>query len=730
MTDKKQSAVSRRLAGRSGIDAQNLSSVGDLNLNNTIASVASSVETINTILPTTTQKADNADRVLSGNLDPTNPGGWEARILDLENNPSGGGGGGIDPTDPTQPILIVDNFLIQPNGDPDGGGGFPSPYIHPAANTTVLNTNGLNILNTESEVDHNGIIIARLTSGNNFPVTLTLGQRDTSNICRLADLNSLYFILKTPNTLEHSIRIGLMDNFANSPSAEEIVFERLVGEANISVVTRTGGVETKTGTGVAYTANTWYTFKVAKTSSTTVDFTVNTTLINQTTNIPTGFLNVGIQVVGNNNSVDEDFKLDFFSLKLGDVTPVLPTGTTVEGTPNEVEVTSVGSVYTVGLPDNVTITGTLTANDILSKVSGPTVVDCKNTSGITLPKGTPVYISGTVGGSGVIEVQKSFNDNPATMPAIGLLYTEIVSNGFGHVVLLGSLSNVPTNIFTLGSTLYVDQTIGGNTIGLTQTRPTGVDQLVQNIGRVGRSQQNTGEILVTGAGRTNAIPNNVYLSNIVDGDPTNPTTSINFYEDFFGNSTESGETGTHGWTVLNGVVAQVTSELNHPGIIRFRGSTTANQVAFFSLSVASAINSFATLQLNMTNFIFKQVQTDTDTTRILGCVDSMNSITPLGVYIRKSVGSNDYYAVVKNALTENTALLFTQDTAWKNIKITKVGSNYEFRVNGNSPVTVSPPGGNMPGLLTIAVLHASNAAGLTRNVDLDFWSFKLSSMTR
>jgi hypothetical protein len=253
---------------------------------------------------------------------------------------------------------------------------------------------------------------------------------------------------------------------------------------------------------------------------------------------------------------------------------------------------------------------------------------------------------------------------------------------------------------------------------------------VQNIGRVGRSQQNTGEILVTGAGRTNAIPNNVYLSNIVDGDPTNPTTSINFYEDFFGNSTESGETGTHGWTVLNGVVAQVTSELNHPGIIRFRGSTTATQVAFFSLSIASAINSFATSQFNMTNFIFKQVQTETDTTRILGCVDSMNSITPLGVYIRKSVGSNDYYAVVKNALTENTALLFTQDTTWRNIKITKVGSNYQFTVNGNSPVTVSPPGGNMPGLLTIAVLHASNAAGLTRNVDLDFWSFKLSSMTR
>jgi hypothetical protein len=319
MTDKKQSAVARRLAKlNDAVIIQNETTTNQL-ISQQVNTNTLGISNLNSEVYSLQNQNNNLASSLQFQLDDTQPTSLMARVIDLENNPSGGGGG-IDPTDPTQPILIVDNFLIQPNGDPDGT--FPSPYIYPAANTTVLNTNGLNILNTESEVDHNGIIIARLTSGNNFPVTLTLGQRDTSDICRLVDLNSLYFILKTPNTLEHSIRIGLMDNFANSPSAEEIVFERLVGEANISVVTRTGGTQTKTTTGIAYTTNTWYTFKLARTSSNTVDFTVNTTLINQTTNIPTGFLNVGIQVVGNNNSDDEDFKLDFFSLKLGDVTPV------------------------------------------------------------------------------------------------------------------------------------------------------------------------------------------------------------------------------------------------------------------------------------------------------------------------------------------------------------------------------------------------------------------------
>lgn len=733
MTDRKQSAVARRLAKlNDAVIIQNETTTNQL-ISQQVNTNSLGISNLNSEVYNLQNQNNNLASSLQFQLDDTQPTSLMARVIELENNPSGGGGGGIDPTDPNQPILIVDNFLIQPNGDPDGGGGFPTPYIYPSANTTVLNTNGLGILNTESEVDHNGIIIARLTSGNNFPVTLTLGQQDTSDVCRLADLNALYFILKTPNTLEHSIRIGLMDNFANSPSAEEIVFERLVGEANISVVTRTGGTETKTSTGVAYTANTWYTFKIAKTSSSTVDFTVNTVLINQTTNIPTGFLNVGIQIVGNNNAADEDFKLDFFSLKLGDVTPVLPTGTTVEGTPNEVEVTSVGSVYTVGLPDNVTVTGTLTANDVLSKVSGPTVVDCKNLSGGSLAKGMPVYISGTVGNSGVIEVKRSFNDDPATMPAIGLVYSDLAMNEQGHVVLLGSLANVDTNTdgFSVGNVLYVDQSIGGGSIGLTNVRPTGTGNLVQNIGRVGRvNNQNTGEILVTGAGRTNAIPNDVYLANIVDGDPTNPKTMINFYEDFFGNSTESGETGTHGWTVLNGIIGQISSTSDHPGIVRFRGSAAANTVAYFSLSLASGISSFATSQFSMTNFIFKDVQTDTDTTRIYGCLDSLNSTLPLGVYIRKEAASNSYYAVVRNGAQEHNALLFTQDTAWKNIKIVKVAGDYQFSVNGGAPVTVSAPSGNMPGLLTIAVLYSSVSASLTRNVDLDFWSFKLTSMNR
>jgi hypothetical protein len=727
MTDKKQSAVARRLSQKLSTLSTETSIIGDQNLNNAISDLETQSNYLTSELPTIKDNASYAQANVSFHSDPTNLGGWEARILDLENNPSGGGG--IDPTDPTQPILIWDNFIQQSNGD-ESGTVLPYSFAGPPRPTSskTLTPTGLIIYEANSETDHIGIVQVTLEQlvGSGY---LNLVNAPTLDSFVFDDLNTIYFIIKTENpTDSYKIKLGLFADIANP--TQGIYFE---GTSGANWVPTTDDGTASTGTTTALASSTWYTLKIQKKSATSVGFTVNTgTEVVLSTNIPTSFLTCGVYFENTTGSPSEDisFKLDFFSLKLGDVTPVLPTGTTVEGTTNEVEVTSVGSVYTVGLPDNVTITGTLTADDILSKISGPTVVDCKNVSGNTLPKGTPVYISGTVGGSGVIEVQQSFNDDPATMPAIGLLYTEIINNEFGHVVLLGSLSNVSTNIFTLGSTLYVDQTIGGNAIGLTQTRPTGVDQLVQNIGRVGRAQLNTGEILVTGAGRTNAIPNNVYLSNIVDGDATNPTTSINFYEDFFGNSTESGETGTHGWTVLNGIVAQITSESNHPGIIRFRGSTTANQVAYFSLSIASGINSFATSQLNMTNFIFKQVQTDTDTTRIFGCLDSMANTLPNGVYIRKASGSNDYFAVVRNSLAENTALLFTQDTAWKNIKITKVGSNYEFRVNGNSPVTVSPPAGNMPGTLTLSVLFSSTAGSLTRNVDLDFWSFKLSSMTR
>jgi len=127
---------------------------------------------------------------------------------------------------------------------------------------------------------------------------------------------------------------------------------------------------------------------------------------------------------------------------------------------------------------------------------------CKNTSGGTLTKGTPVYVTGSVGATTTVEVAASDAANAAKMPAIGLLEQTLVSNEFGRVVAVGVMSGMNTTGYSINQTVFVAS--GG---GLTGTRPTAATDLVQNIGRVLRVNGSNGEILVLGAGRTNDVPN-------------------------------------------------------------------------------------------------------------------------------------------------------------------------------------------------------------------------------
>lgn len=127
---------------------------------------------------------------------------------------------------------------------------------------------------------------------------------------------------------------------------------------------------------------------------------------------------------------------------------------------------------------------------------------CKNTSGVTLTKGTPVYVTGSVGATTTVEIAAADAGNAAKMPAIGLLEQDLLPNEFGRTIAVGVLPGLNTLGYSINQTAFV--AVGG---GLTGTRPTAATALVQNIGRVLRVNGSNGEILVLGAGRTNDVPN-------------------------------------------------------------------------------------------------------------------------------------------------------------------------------------------------------------------------------
>lgn len=157
---------------------------------------------------------------------------------------------------------------------------------------------------------------------------------------------------------------------------------------------------------------------------------------------------------------------------------------------------------------------------------------CKNGTGSTILKGTPVYQTGTAGNSMVIAPADA--SSAATMPAVGVLSQDLAAEAEGNVILMGRISGVNTSAFSEGDVIYVAS--GG---GYTNVRPTGQSVLVQNLGRVTKVHASNGGGVVMGAGRSNDVPNltdgNVFIGNaggtydkraLVAADITDATVSV------------------------------------------------------------------------------------------------------------------------------------------------------------------------------------------------------------
>ena len=158
-----------------------------------------------------------------------------------------------------------------------------------------------------------------------------------------------------------------------------------------------------------------------------------------------------------------------------------------------------------------TATGTawIDPSTIVAEAATLVVIACKNTSGATITKGTPVYQTGNVGATATIEIAPADALISANkLPAIGLLQTDLNNNGFGNVVITGELTNFTTDPIdgltpTVGDKIFVKS--GG---GLTLTKPTGEGNGIQNMGLVGKvSSGNAGSITVSSIMRTNDVPN-------------------------------------------------------------------------------------------------------------------------------------------------------------------------------------------------------------------------------
>ena len=139
----------------------------------------------------------------------------------------------------------------------------------------------------------------------------------------------------------------------------------------------------------------------------------------------------------------------------------------------------------------LTITGTdpVVIPHIHGSIAGNFYIHVRNTSGGTLPAGTAVYVTGSVGDTDRLQVAACDPTDPLKMPAVAVLEAPLANNGDGDAIILGELRPTNTSGLTLGAPLYVG--VGG---ALTATVPT--SGIVQSVATVARVNAATGTLVI------------------------------------------------------------------------------------------------------------------------------------------------------------------------------------------------------------------------------------------
>jgi hypothetical protein len=115
---------------------------------------------------------------------------------------------------------------------------------------------------------------------------------------------------------------------------------------------------------------------------------------------------------------------------------------------------------------NKTATIDMQGSDVRLQVGQESHIYAKNTSGVTIPNGAAVKISGATGTNLNIELAlstvKSFKSVTEANEILGIATEEITNNKFGYITTFGSVGGLDTSAFTEGDILYLSNTTSGS----------------------------------------------------------------------------------------------------------------------------------------------------------------------------------------------------------------------------------------------------------------------------
>lgn len=148
---------------------------------------------------------------------------------------------------------------------------------------------------------------------------------------------------------------------------------------------------------------------------------------------------------------------------------------------------SAGTFNNIGIDDQ----GQLVNIPIETTTAGDIQIAVVNKTGVSIPKGSAVYINGAQGSRATIALALG-DTNLTTSLVVGLTSDDIPNNGIGYVVIIGEISGIDTSTFTNGDRVYVSPTVAG---GLTNVIPVSPNNAMF-VGTVTNSHATQGKIVI------------------------------------------------------------------------------------------------------------------------------------------------------------------------------------------------------------------------------------------
>jgi len=190
------------------------------------------------------------------------------------------------------------------------------------------------------------------------------------------------------------------------------------------------------------------------------------------------------------------------------------------------------------------------------------VIVCKNSTGATLAKGTPVKVTGATGANVLIGPVSAANDHVPEAPngdlsrCIGVVEHDIPTGEFGHVLTKGTLYKFNTNAYNEGDILYL-----APSGGFTNVKPAApYDEVF--LGIVTRKQSVNGSILIDVANpiHINDIVGFNLASGLINGDLISyDTTTSTFVNSQAVNVSGQGKFGSVSATNISGTTITATN---------------------------------------------------------------------------------------------------------------------------------------------------------------------------